>query len=274
MKKLTVIDANSNRLSIDVFKELWDVREMIMMWIWRDIKVRFSQSALGVLWTLFPMLSQVLIYTLIFGRLVRLDSDGAPYALFALAGVVPWIFFSQALNAVSSSVYGAGSFLQKIYFPRLILPIAAMSDKFFDFMISFALLLVVLAISGATFNYNIIFLPLLIAIIVFTVLGFGMLAAAVAVHFRDVLQIMGYVTTTLMYASPVVYPVSLVPSEYRLIYSLNPMVGVIEGFRSALLSTRPMPWDLIAMAAVVSISGLLIGVIYFKSAESKFADVG
>lgn len=170
MKKVTVINAKSNRLSLASFQELWDVREMLMMWIWRDIKVRFSQSALGVLWTLFPMLSQVLIYTLIFGKLVRLDSDGAPYALFALAGVVPWIFFSQALNAVSSSVYGAGSFLQKIYFPRLILPIAAMFDKFFDFMISFFLLLIVLAIAGASFNFNIIFLPLLIAIIIITTL--------------------------------------------------------------------------------------------------------
>jgi lipopolysaccharide transport system permease protein len=147
-------------------------------------------------------------------------------------------------------------------------------DKFFDFLISFGLLLILLAFSGASFNINVLFLPFLILIMMVAVLGFGMLAAAMAVHFRDILHIMGYVTVALMYASPVVYPVSLVPAEYRFFYGLNPMVGVIEGFRSALLSTRPMPWDLITMSAVVACSSLLLGVIYFKSAEAKFADVG
>ena len=247
---------------------------MLVLWILRDIKVRFSQSALGIGWSLFPMISQVLIYTLVFGKLVRIDSDGAPYALFALAGVVPWILFSQALSAVSSSVYGAGSFLQKIYFPRLILPIAALADKFFDFFISFILLVIVLVLSGADINGNVIFVPFLILIIMITVLGFGMLAAALAVHFRDILHVVGYITTALMYASPVVYPVSLVPAEYRFIYGLNPMVGVIEGFRSAFLSTRPMPWDLITMSAAVACGSLVAGIIYFKLAEPKFADVG
>ena len=247
---------------------------MIVLWIWRDIKVRYAQSALGVAWSIFPMLSQVLIYTLVFGKLVRIDSDGAPYVLFALTGVVPWLFFSQALSAVSSSVYGASSFIQKIYFPRLILPIAALLDKFFDFLISFSFLLILLAFSGGSFNINILFLPFLVLIIIIAVLGFGMLAAAVAVHFRDVLHIMGYITTALMYASPVVYPVSLIPAEYRYIYGLNPMVGVIEGFRSVLLATRPMPWDLIAISGVVALCSLVLGVIYFKAAEAKFADVG
>lgn len=274
MKKLTVINAKSSQLSMASFRELWDAREMLMLWIWRDIKVRYAQSALGVAWSLFPMLSQVLIYTVVFGKLVRIDSDGAPYALFALTGVVPWLFFSQALNAVSSSVYGAGSFLQKIYFPRLILPIAALFDKFFDFLIAFSLLMILLAFSSASFNINVLFLPFLILIMMIAVLGFGMLAAAVAVHFRDVLHIMGYVTMALMYASPVVYPVSLVPAEYRYFYGLNPMVGVIEGFRSALLATRPMPWDLVAISAAVAFCSLVLGVIYFKAAEAKFADVG
>lgn len=274
MKKITVINAHSNKLSPASFRELWDAREMLMLWIWRDIKVRYSQSALGMAWSLFPMLSQVFIYTVVFGKLVRIDSDGAPYALFALTGVVPWLFFSQALNAVASSVYGAGAFLQKIYFPRLILPLTALFDKFFDFLISFTMLLVFLAVFGASFNINTLFIPVLVLIIMAAVLGFGMLAAAMAVHFRDILHVMGYITMALMYASPVVYPVSLVPPEYRYLYGLNPMVGVIEGFRSALLSTRPMPWDLVAISAAVAFCSLVLGVIYFKSAEAKFADVG
>lgn len=274
MKKVTVINANSNRFSMGSLVELWDSREMLQLWIWRDIKVRYTQSALGIGWSLFPMLSQVLIYSVVFGKLVRIDSDGAPYSLFALTGIVPWIFFSQALNSISSSVYGAGSFLHKVYFPRLVLPVAALFDKFFDFLISFSLLLIILAFYGKLFSLSALIVPLLIVIIMMATLGFGMLAAAVAVQFRDVLHIMGYVTTALMYASPVVYPVSLVPDKYRLIYGFNPMVGVIEGFRSALLATRPMPWDLIAMAVVVSAGSLIAGIFYFKLAESKFADVG
>lgn len=274
MKKITVVNSKSNRLSIASFVELWDCREMLGLWIWRDIKVRYMQSTLGIGWSLFPMLSQVLIYTVVFGNLVRIDSDGAPYALFALTGVVPWIFFSQSLSAVSSSIYGAGSFLQKIYFPRLTLPIAALFDKFFDFMISFTLLLIVLLLSGVTFGLNALVVIPLIVIMMMTSLGLGMLAAALAVHFRDVLHIVGYVTTALLYASPVVYPASLVPAEYRFFYGFNPMVGVVEGFRAALLETRPMPWDLIGISAFIAVSSLIAGVVYFKSAEPKFADVG
>jgi lipopolysaccharide transport system permease protein len=274
MKKFTVVNAKSNRLSLASLQELWDNREMLMLWIWRDIKVRYTQSALGMVWSLFPMLSQVLIYTLVFGKLVRIDSDGAPYSLFALAGVVPWLFFSQALNAVSTSVYGAGSLLQKIYFPRLILPLTALFDKFFDFLISFTVLLILFILLDAPININVLFLPLLVLLIAVTVLGLGMLAAAMAVHFRDIVHLMGYLTTALMYASPVVYPVSLVPANYKFFYALNPMVGVIEGFRAALLSTRPMPWDLIAISAVVACFSFILGIFYFKSAEAKFTDVG
>lgn len=274
MKKVTVINAKTNRFSLGSLMELWEYREMLALWIWRDIKVRYVQSSLGIGWSLFPPLSQVLIYTVVFGKLVRIDSDGASYALFALTGVVPWIFFSQALNTISSSVYGAGPFLQKVYFPRLILPIAALFDKFFDFLISLTLLLVVLLVSGTPLNATALIVPLLILILMMSALGFGMLAAALAVHFRDVLHMMGYVTMALMYGSPVVYPVSLVPEQYRFIYGFNPMVGVIEGFRSAFLSTRPMPWDLIGIAALVAVSSLIVGITYFKSAESKFADVG
>jgi lipopolysaccharide transport system permease protein len=274
MKKITVITSKTSQFSWASLLELWEYREMLVLWIWRDIRVRYIQSTLGFGWALFPMLSQVLIYTIVFGKLVRIDSDGAPYALFALAGVVPWIFFSQAINSVASSVYGAGSFLQKIYFPRLILPIAALFDKFFDFLISFTLLLIVLLVSGVSFGPNVLIVPFLILIIMMTALGFGMLAAAMAVHFRDILHLMGYITMAMMYGSPVVYPISLVPSAYHAVYSLNPMVGVIEGFRSAFLATRPMPWDLILTATMVSSCGLIAGILYFKSAESKFADVG
>jgi lipopolysaccharide transport system permease protein len=271
--KITVVTAPKHGLSFPNLAELWEYREMLALWVWRDVKVRYIQSALGIGWAVFPALSQMVIYTLIFGQLVRIDSDGAPYALFALTGVIPWVYFSQSINNVASSIYGAGSFLQKIYFPRVILPISAILDRGFDFAISLIVLFVILAVSGASANYNVLFLPLLILILMMTSLGYGMLVAAVVVHFRDLLHMMGYVTTFLMYCSPVVYPVSLVPEHLRLIYALNPMVGVIEGFRAALLSTRPMPWDLIAIGGAVALVGLLVGGLYFARTEHKFADV-
>ncbi len=272
-ENVTVVRSPTGRFPGLNFRELWSYREMLMLMVWRDVKVRYVQSSLGILWAIFPAVSQMIIYTLVFGKLVRVDSDGAPYSLFAFAGIVPWIYFSQSLNCVASSVYGAGSFIQKIYFPRFLLPLTSLLEKGFDFCVALMVLFVVLFFFGGNPNWNVIFLPLLILILMMTSLGYGMFVAAAMVHFRDLLHLMGYVTIVLMYASPVVYPISLVPEKYQMIYALNPMVCVIEGFRSALLSTRPMPWDLIAIGFSVALFGMVIGLLYFRWAESKFADV-
>lgn len=269
----TVIKSGPGRVDFNMFKEIFEYREMFWVLVWRDIRTRYTQSVLGFGWAVFPALSQALIYTLIFGRLVRLDSDGAPYSMFALVGVIPWIFFSQSFNAACSSIYGNGSFIQKIYFPRVFLPAAAILDKGFDFAVSLLVTFIILFFFGGNPNWNVIFLPLLIFQLMLISLGFGMLVAGICVHFRDLLHMMGYVTMALMYSSPVVYPVSMVPEKYVYIYALNPVVGIIEGFRSCLLSTKPMPWDLIGISAAVTTCGLIIGTIYFKSTEPKFADV-
>ncbi len=271
--KPTTIRSGRANVSVGLLREIYDFREMFWVLVWRDIRTRYAQSVLGLGWAIFPAISQALIYTLIFGRLVRLDSDGAPYSMFALVGVIPWIFFSQAFNAACSSVYGNGSFIQKIYFPRVFLPAAAILDKGFDFLVALCVTFIVLCFFGGDPNWNVVFLPLLILLILVTTLGYGMLVAAICVHFRDLLHMMGYVTMVLMYCSPVVYPVSLVPQKWVYIYALNPMVGIIEGFRCSLLSTKPMPWDLILISAIVSFSGLIIGFIYFRATEPKFADV-
>lgn len=272
-KQKTIIRAHGRGFPGFNFKEIWDFREMLVLMVWRDVKVRYIQSALGIGWAVFPAISQTIIYTVIFGRLVRIDSDGAPYSLFALCGVIPWVYFSQSLNSISSSVYGAGSFLHKVYFPRMILPLSAMLEKGFDFAVSLVVLFVVVIFFGGTPNWNIIFLPLLILIMMIAMLGIGMFVAAIVVHFRDLLHMMGYITLALMYTSPVVYPASLVPEKYLYLYALNPTVGVIEGFRAALISTRPMPWDLIGISAAVSIFSLVAGAVYFRWTEPKFADV-
>jgi lipopolysaccharide transport system permease protein len=272
-KKKSVVSAPSGRFPGFNLGELWEYREMLFLMVWRDVKVRYVQSSLGIGWAIFPAISQMLIYTLIFGRLVKIESDGAPYSMFAFCAVIPWIYFSQSFNTVASSVYGAGSFIQKIYFPRLFLPLTALLEKGFDFLVALVVLFITLIFYGGNPNWDVIYLPFLILILMMTALGYGMLAAAIMVHFRDLLHLMGYVTIVMMYGSPVVYPVSLVPIEYKYIYALNPMVGVIEGFRSALLSTRPMPWDLIGIGFTVACVGLIVGLIYFKWTEPKFADV-
>ena len=169
-RKPTTIKSGSATVSVGLFREIYQYREMFWVLVWRDIRTRYAQSILGLGWAIFPAVSQALIYTLIFGRLVRLDSDGAPYSMFALVGVIPWIFFSQAFNAACSSVYGAGSFIQKIYFPRVFLPAAAILDKGFDFLVALCVTFIVLCFFGGDPNWNVVFLPLLILLIVVTTL--------------------------------------------------------------------------------------------------------
>jgi len=272
--QITIVNHKTHMSLKQMLSELKDYKETLALWVWRDIKVRYSQSTLGIVWSLFPMLSQLLIYTLVFGKLVRIDSDGAPYTLFALVGIVPWIFFSQALNNISSSVYGAGQFIHKVYFPRMVLPIAALFDKMFDFFVAFVLLIIVVYIWQGHLSYEtVLYSPLLIIILILNVLGIGMLAAAIAAQYRDILHIVSYTVTALMYGSPVVYPLSMVPESVKFYYGLNPMVGIIEGFRSIFLDTREMPWDFILISGLEGVFFIVVGAIYFSTVQSKFADV-
>jgi len=228
---------------------------------------------IGIGWAVVQPVFSMVVFTVVFGKLADVDSDGAPYALFSFAALVPWTFFSNAVTEGAGSLVASTHLLTKVYFPRLILPLAAVAAKLLDFGIAFVVLLVLMALYGCVPTAGVAVLPLLVLLMVVSATGLGLWLTALAVQYRDVKYALGFVVQLLMYAAPVVYPTSLVPGRYRLLYALNPMVGVIEGFRSALLGTIPMPWSWIAVGGVTALAFLVSGALYFRRRERVFADV-
>jgi lipopolysaccharide transport system permease protein len=229
-------------------RELKEYRDMFFFLVWRDIKARYAQSVLGIGWAVIQPVLSMLVFTIVFGNLAKIDSDGVPYAIFSFTALVPWTFFSSCLTASSGSLTGM---ITKIYFPRLVLPLASVLSKLVDFCISFIVLVGLLIWFQVIPTLWIFVMPYLVILLMMTAVGFGMWLSALSVQFRDIRYGLHFGVQLLMYAAPVVYPASLVPDQYRLLYALNPMVGVIEGFRSAILATNPMPWDLIIVGTVL-----------------------
>ncbi len=255
------------------WKELWAYRDLFYFLVTRDIKIRYAQSILGIGWAIVPPLFSMLVFTIVFGKLVRVGSDGLPYALFSYAGLVPWTYFSNALGTATNSLVISANMISKVYFPRLLLPLSAVISKLLDFAIALLLLLLMMAVYQVMPTIRVLALPLLILIMVLSTAGAGMWLTALSIQYRDVGYGMSFGIRMLIYAAPVVYPVSLIPPQYRLLYALNPMVGVIEGFRSALLNSVPMPWDLLAVGAAVALVLFVSGAFYFRRTEHFFADV-
>lgn len=269
---LTLIEPKAGWRLID-FRELWQYRDLFYFFVWRDIKVRYAQSILGVGWAIIQPVFSMIVFTIVFGKLARISSDGAPYAIFTYAALVPWIYFSNALSGASSSLIQGANLLKKIYFPRLILPLSSVLSKLVDFGIALLLLFGLMVWFKAAPTMSAFALPVLVLMMMLTAAGLGMWLTALAVQYRDVKYGMNFVVQLLMYFAPVVYPASLIPDRYRLLYALNPMVGVIEGFRSALLGTNPMPWDLLSVGSVTTILIVTSGALFFRRMERTFADV-
>jgi lipopolysaccharide transport system permease protein len=253
--------------------ELWQYRELFYFLIWRDVKVRYAQSILGIGWAMIQPLVPMIIFTIVFGRVAQIRSDGIPYALFAYTALVPWTYFSNSLTDSSGSLVKEVNMLNKIYFPRLIIPLTSVLGKLIDLFISFALLFVLMiwyrTIPSA---WMVIVVPFLVLLTMMAASGLGMWLSALALQYRDVKYGAPFAVQFLMYAAPVVYPTSLIPPSVRYVYALNPMVGVIEGFRACVVGA-PLPWDLIAIASASAITMLALGTIYFVRKEPVFADV-
>jgi lipopolysaccharide transport system permease protein len=215
----------------------------------------------------------MIVFTIVFGKLAKINSDGVPYAIFSYTALVPWTYYSGALMGASGSLLGASGMMTKVYFPRLVIPIAPVISKLVDFGIAFVILLLMMAYFGFMPSIQIIYLPLLILLMMLTASGMGMWLTAMAIQYRDIKYAMGFFVQLLMYAAPVVYPASNVPEQFRLFYGLFPMTGIIEGFRSILLKTNPIPWDLIGIGTIVAIGLFLTGALYFRRMEKHFADV-
>lgn len=254
-------------------RELIQYRDLLYFLVLRGIKAKYAQSVLGVGWAVIQPLFSTLVFTIVFGRIANVSSDGVPYFLFSLTGMVPWTYFSNTLSESTNSLVVNANMISKVYFPRMVLPLSAVFSKVIDFMIGMVLLFIFILVYQVPISWELLFLPLLIVILLLTSLGLGMLLSAMAVQYRDVRHAMTFLTQLLMYAAPVVYPASSVPEVYRFWYAFNPMVGVIEGFRSTLLHSSAMPWQDILQGGIVSIFVFVLGTYYFRRTERVFADV-
>ncbi|MEZ4517507.1 MAG: ABC transporter permease [Chloroflexota bacterium] len=259
------------------WQELRRYRDLFYFLIARDVKVLYKQTILGFGWAIIRPVLSMIIFTIIFGNLAEIDSDGVPYAIFNYAALVPWLYFSSAMSAAALSLVNNSDMLTKIYFPRLAFPVTAVIAKLVDFFISFALIFVLMAWFRIVPTAKVLFIPLLVILLVAFTMGVGLWFAAMAVQYRDVKHALPFLTQIMMYAAPVVWPASLIQERFgdlgRLLFGLYPMVGIIEGFRACLLNTTPIPWDLLAIGTVSTSIILASGLIYFRRMEAVFADV-
>jgi lipopolysaccharide transport system permease protein len=269
---VTVIESRPGWRLID-FRELYQYRDLLRFLTWRGIKVLYAQSAIGIGWAILQPLCAMLIFTIVFGRFAGIESGGVPYSIFSLVALVPWTYFSNALLEASNSLVSQKEMISKVYFPRVILPLSGVLAKLVDFCIAMALVVVLMAWYRLVPTWNIVYLPLVVVVMVTSAAGLGMWLTAMAIQYRDVKYGLNFVVQLMMYVSPVVYPTSLVPAKWQSLYALNPMVGVIEGFRAALLGGRPMPWEWIGIGSLTSGVLLVSGLLYFRRQERMFADV-
>ena len=253
--------------------ELWHYKDLFYFLVWRDIKTRYAQSVLGIGWSVIQPLFSMIVFTVVFGNLAKIESNGVPYAIFSFTALVPWTYFSGSLSASSGSLLSASGMITKVYFPRLIIPMVPVISKLIDFFIALILLAGMMYYFGFKPSIDIIYLPFLILLMMFTASGLGMWFTALSIQYRDINYGMGFFVQLLMYVAPVVYPSSNVPDAYRAFYGLFPIAGVIEGFRAILLQTIQMPWDLISTGMIVSVILFASGSFYFRRMEKYFADV-
>lgn len=254
------------------FKELKQYRDLFFFLVWRDIKVLYAQTILGFTWALIQPLTQIVLFTIVFGKVAKISTEGIPYFLFATVAIIPWTYMSQAMTISSQSLVLGQNMLGKIYFPRLIFPLTPVLAKLVDFVISLLVLLCVVLYYRVSPGWNLVFLPLFVIQMICLPAGIGMWLSALAIRYRDVKHAMPFVVRMLMYTAPIVYSASSIPEKYRIIYSLNPIVGLIEAFRACLLST-PMPWLFIWPGVIITLIVLVSGALYFKRMEAVFADV-
>jgi len=255
-------------------RELWEYRELLYFLTWRDVKVRYKQTVLGAAWAIIQPFFTMVVFSLFFGNLAKIPSDDIPYPIFSYAALVPWTFFANGLGQSSNSLVASANLIKKIYFPRLVVPISSVISGVVDFVLAFIVLLGMMIAYGIYPTLNVLFLPLLLLLAFVTALGVGLWLSAMNVQFRDVRYTIPFVTQFWMFATPIAYPSSLIKNDLlRTIYGLNPMTGVIEGFRWALLDADTAPGPIIAVSALASVVLLVSGAFYFRRMEKTFADV-
>lgn len=269
---LVVIRPRRGWVHLDL-EEMWGYRELLYFLVWRDVKVRYKQTALGAAWAIVQPLLTMIVFSLFFGKLGGIPSDDLPYPIFSYAALVPWTFFATGLTNCTNSLVGSQNLLKKIYFPRLLLPLASVTAGVVDFVLAFTVLLMMMGFYGIVPTQQVLWLPLLFLLAMCTCLGVGMWLSAMNVLFRDVRHVIPFLIQIWLFATPIAYPSSLLSEPWRTVYSINPMVGVVEGFRWALLGTDTAPGPMLAVSSVVSVLLLISGAYFFRRMEKSFADV-
>jgi len=267
-----VIRSQRGLASLDL-AEVWQYRELLFFLVWRDIKVRYKQTFIGAGWAIFQPAMTMVIFTLVFGKMVKIPSDGLPYAVFAYTGLLPWTYFSQALSRSGTGLVSNAHLITKVYFPRLIIPLSDVITPAVDFVFAFLLLLGLIAWYGIAPSWGLLALPLFLFMAMITALAAGLWLSPLNVRYRDIGHTIPFLTQFWMFASPVVYPVSLVPESWRFVYSLNPMVGVIEGFRWGLLGKENPDFTVMLISTVAVLLLFIGGLVFFKRMERNFADI-
>jgi lipopolysaccharide transport system permease protein len=254
-------------------RDLWAYRELLYFLTWRDIKVRYKQTVLGASWAIIQPLFTMLLFTLFFGKLAQLPSDGIPYPIFAYAGLLPWTFFSNAVTNSGNSLVGSSNLITKVYFPRMIIPGAAVGAGLVDFAIAFVVLVGLMIYYGVALTTKLLALPFLLVLTTLLALGVGMWTSALNVRYRDIRYALPFVIQLWMFASPIIYPASLMPQKWRWVLRLNPLTGIIEGYRSSLLGRTPFDWPSLGISTMITLAILVYSAYSFRRMEKTFADI-
>lgn len=254
--------------------ELWRYRELFYFLTWRDVKIRYKQTALGAAWAILQPVMTMVVFTIFFGRLAGLNkfTHGIPYPVYVFAGLLPWTFFANAVGNSANSLVGSSNLITKVYFPRLVIPFAAVGAALVDLAVSFGVLLVMMAWYHTAITWQLALIPMFAAGTVVAAMGVGTLISAMTVSYRDFRYVVPFLIQIWMFVTPVIYPAEMVPAKWRLVYSINPMAGLIDGFRAAFLGT-PLNWTETALSLAIAVALLLVGTIYFRRAERSFADI-
>jgi lipopolysaccharide transport system permease protein len=253
-------------------RELWNYRELLYFLVWRDTKVRYKQTALGAAWAIIQPLGTMVVFSVFFGRLAKMPSDGVPYPIFSYAGLVPWTFFASGLTQSSNSLVGSANLIKKVYFPRLTIPIATVLAGIVDFFLAFVILVGMMLFYGIVPTANVLWVPAFLLLALSTSLGVGLWLSAMNVQFRDIRYVVPFIIQFWMFATPIAYPSSLLHEPWKTLFGINPMVGVVEGFRWALLGSGH-PGGMLIVSSLTSLALLVSGAYYFRRMEKSFADV-
>jgi len=267
-----VIRPSSGRLGVGL-RGVWEYRELLYFFVWRDVKVRYKQTVLGAGWAILQPFFTMVVFSIFFGRLANIGSEGLPYSVFSYAALLPWTYFANSLSACSDSLVGSATLITRAYFPRMLLPLSSVLGGLVDLAVASIVLVGMIVFYGISLSWSALLLPAFVFLAMGTALGVGMLLAAFNVRYRDVRYVLPFMTQLWLFATPVAYPISIVPERWQWLYGLNPMVGVVEGFRWALTGTESPSISAIVSSSVVVVVSLLGGAIYFSRTERTFADV-